>query len=82
MEYESEWEEEEERARVRTPATAVDTWREMEERGVQWVFMGSPGAKRHLYATRLAEILEVPYISMGTLVRQELDPTSSLYIKV
>ncbi|KAJ6808574.1 putative adenylate kinase 7, mitochondrial [Iris pallida] len=82
--YDSEWEEEEERerGRRRTPPTAKDMWREMEGRGVQWVFMGRPGAQKHAHATRLAELLEVPYISMGTLVRQELDPTSSLYMKI
>ena len=82
--YESDWEQEGDEVldRKSTARLATNAWGEMEGRGVQWVFMGSPGAKKHLYANRLAELLEVPYISMGTLVRQELDPTSSLYIKV
>lgn len=49
------------------------------DRGVQWVVMGYPGAQRHVYAERLSRLLEVPHISMGSLVRQELNPRSSLY---
>lgn len=52
------------------------------ERGVQWVFIGNPTAKKHLYAERLSKLLEVPHISMGSLVRQELNPRSSLYKQV
>ncbi|XP_059669991.1 probable adenylate kinase 7, mitochondrial [Cornus florida] len=51
-------------------------------RGVQWVIMGDPLAKKHFYAERLSKLLEVPYISMGTLVRQELHPLSSLYKQI
>ncbi|KAJ4807780.1 adenylate kinase [Rhynchospora pubera] len=51
-------------------------------RGVQWVFMGTPGVQKRLYAARMAHLLDVPYISMGTLVRQELHPTSSIYLKI
>ncbi|CAN1321716.1 Probable adenylate kinase 7, mitochondrial [Linum perenne] len=49
------------------------------ERGVQWVLIGDPGAKKHLYAERLSKVLQVPHISMGNLLRQELSPRSSLY---
>ncbi|KAJ4959789.1 hypothetical protein NE237_019699 [Protea cynaroides] len=52
------------------------------DRGVQWVFMGSPGAKKHVYAEKLSKLLRVPHISMGTLVRQELSPRSSLYKQI
>ncbi|KAI8002303.1 hypothetical protein LOK49_LG08G00791 [Camellia lanceoleosa] len=48
-------------------------------RGVQWVIMGDPLAKKQVYAERLSKLLRVPYISMGSLVRQELHPQSSLY---
>ncbi|EYU44871.1 hypothetical protein ABFS82_08G000800 [Erythranthe guttata] len=51
-------------------------------RGVQWVIMGDPMARRHLYAQRLADLLHVPHISMGSLVRQELNPDSPLYKKI
>lgn len=52
------------------------------ERGVQWVIIGDPMAKRHVYAERLSKLLGVPHISMGTLVRQELHPHSSLYKQI
>lgn len=52
------------------------------ERGVHWVIMGDPMAKRHVYAERLSKLLDVPHISMGTLVRQELHPHSSIYKQV
>lgn len=52
------------------------------ERGVQWVVMGAPGAWRHIFAERLSSLLEVSHISMGSLVRQQLSPTSSLYKQI
>lgn len=57
-------------------------WGWVPERGVQWVLMGDRGIKRHVYGERLSKLLEVPHISMGTLVRQELHPRSSLYKQV
>ncbi|PHT61248.1 putative adenylate kinase 7, mitochondrial [Capsicum annuum] len=51
-------------------------------RGVQWVIMGDPMAKRHVYAQWLAKLLDVPHISMGSLVRQELHPRSTLYKQI
>lgn len=48
-------------------------------RGVQWVLIGDPGVQKHVYAARLSRLLQVPHISMGSLVRQELNPRSSLY---
>lgn len=58
-----------------------DGW-ETPGRGVQWVIMGDPLARRHVYAHGLAKLLHVPHISMGSLVRQELNPNSPLYKKV
>jgi hypothetical protein len=80
----SEWEEEEaRRQRARASAPAAESCPAGGgPRGVQWVVMGRPGPQKHAHAARLAEVLAVPYISMGTLVRQELSPTSSLYKKV
>ncbi|XP_027352021.1 probable adenylate kinase 7, mitochondrial [Abrus precatorius] len=52
------------------------------ERGVQWVMIGEPGAKRHLFAQRLSKLLEVPHISMATLLSQDLNPRSSLYQQI
>ncbi|CAN4101879.1 unnamed protein product [Withania somnifera] len=51
-------------------------------RGVQWVIMGDPMAHRHVYAQWLSKLLDVPHISMGSLVRQELHPRSSIYKKI
>lgn len=83
--YDSEWDDDD-RFSHRTPPipplAAADIWGKMKESGVQWVFMGSPSSQKRDYATRIAELLEVPYISMGTLVRQELHPHSSIYMKV
>lgn len=55
-----------------------DGW-ETPGRGVQWVIMGDPLVRRHVYAQRLSKLLHVPHISMGSLVRQELNPNSPLY---
>ncbi|AQK43201.1 hypothetical protein ZEAMMB73_Zm00001d025204 [Zea mays] len=44
--------------------------------------MGRPGPQKHAHIARLAEVLAVPYISMGALLRQELNPASQLYRKV
>ncbi|KAL2461920.1 adenylate kinase [Abeliophyllum distichum] len=46
--------------------------------GVQWVIIGDPVARQHVYAERLSKLLDVAHISMGTLIRQELHPHSSL----
>ncbi|KAH7518835.1 hypothetical protein FEM48_Zijuj09G0213500 [Ziziphus jujuba var. spinosa] len=62
------------------PMVGTDGW--VPERGVQWVLMGDRGAKKHVYAERLSKLLEVPHISMGSLVRQELNPRSSLYKQI
>ncbi|KDP46307.1 hypothetical protein JCGZ_10147 [Jatropha curcas] len=51
-------------------------------RGVQWVLIGDPGAKKHVYAEKLSKLLQVPHISMGTLLRQELNPSSSVYKQI
>lgn len=51
-------------------------------RGVQWVIMGDPTVRRHVYAARLAKLLDVPHISVRSLVKQDLSPNSSLYKKI
>lgn len=51
-------------------------------RGVQWVIVGEPGARKHVYAEWLSKLLDMPHISMGSLVRQELNPNSFLYKQV
>lgn len=64
------------------PSAMADTEGWEPERGVQWVMIGEPGAKRRVFAERLSKLLEVPHISMGSLVRQELTPRSALYQQV
>ncbi|KAL2505345.1 putative adenylate kinase 7 [Abeliophyllum distichum] len=55
---------------------------DMVGRGAQWVIIGDPMARGHMYAERLSKVLDVPHISMGNLVRQELHPRSSLYKQI
>lgn len=43
-----------------------------DSRHVQWVFLGCPGVGKGTYATRLSNLLGVPHISTGDLVRHEL----------
>ncbi|XP_065878836.1 probable adenylate kinase 7, mitochondrial [Euphorbia lathyris] len=51
-------------------------------RGVQWVLIGDPSAKKHVYAEKLSKLVGVPHISMGALLRQEISPRSSLYKQI
>ncbi|XP_051140667.1 probable adenylate kinase 7, mitochondrial [Andrographis paniculata] len=67
--------------RCRGSLEESDSWGK-EERGVQWVIIGDPRVKRYVYANRLAKLLAVPHISMTSLVRQELNPNSTLYKKI
>ncbi|XWS40605.1 hypothetical protein CRYUN_Cryun17cG0010200 [Craigia yunnanensis] len=83
LDYDYEYYEYEQAHRDRRPAQLkVDVDGLAPERGVQWVLIGEPGVKRHAYAERLSKLLEVPHISMGTLVRQELNLHSSLYKQI
>uniref|UniRef100_A0A0C9RR25 adenylate kinase n=1 Tax=Wollemia nobilis TaxID=56998 RepID=A0A0C9RR25_9CONI len=59
-------------------AAAEEADGHMVGRGVQWVFIGSPGVYKSAYAAKLANILNVPHISMGSLVREELRMQSTL----
>lgn len=69
---------------LRGSATApmVDSEGSAPSRGVQWVFIGNPGAKKHVYAGKLSKLLQVPHISIASLVRQDLHPRSSLYEQI
>ncbi|KAL6857179.1 hypothetical protein ACP4OV_018561 [Aristida adscensionis] len=84
--YWTDWEDDDEaaaaRARAAQPAAESLPGGGGGPRGVQWVVMGRPGPQKHAHAARLAEVLAVPYISMGTLLRQELTPASDLYRKI
>ncbi|XP_077229099.1 P-loop containing nucleoside triphosphate hydrolases superfamily protein isoform X1 [Tasmannia lanceolata] len=84
LQYDYEEEEDEYsvyRDRLRMERMA-DSYGSMAGRGVHWVVIGNPSVEKHVYAGRLSKLLEVPHISMGTLVRQELNPRSSLYKQI
>ncbi|KAF2936460.1 hypothetical protein DAI22_04g304100 [Oryza sativa Japonica Group] len=46
--------------------------REEDGRRVQWVFLGCPGVGKGTYASRLSQMLRVPHIATGDLVRDAL----------
>ena len=39
---------------------------------VNWVFLGAPGVGKGTYATRFAKMMQIPHISAGDLVRDEI----------
>jgi adenylate kinase len=51
-------------------------------RSVQWVFLGCPGVGKGTYASRLSNLLGIPHIATGDLVRDELASSGSLSKKV
>ncbi|KAG4912442.1 hypothetical protein AAZX31_19G079000 [Glycine max] len=77
-----DYDDEEEMEEERAPRGALDAQGCAPENGVQWVMIGEPGAKRHQFAQRLSKLLEVPHISMATLLSQDLNPRSSLYQQI
>uniref|UniRef100_A0A2N9GHY9 adenylate kinase n=1 Tax=Fagus sylvatica TaxID=28930 RepID=A0A2N9GHY9_FAGSY len=82
LQYDYSEDEVEEEERMPRGMAETEGWDWVPGRGVQWVLMGDRGIKRHVYGERLSKLLEVPHISMGTLVRQELHPRSSLYKQI
>ncbi|KAJ0744568.1 putative adenylate kinase [Helianthus annuus] len=44
----------------------------------QWVFLGCPGVGKGTYASRLSNLLGVPHIATGDLVREELSSSRPL----
>lgn len=42
------------------------------DKNVQWVFLGCPGVGKGTYASRLCNLMGVPHIATGDLVRDEL----------
>ncbi|KAJ0101065.1 hypothetical protein Patl1_06200 [Pistacia atlantica] len=48
------------------------------DRNVQWVFLGCPGVGKGTYASRLSNMLGVPHIATGDLVRDELASSGPL----
>ncbi|KAF3321109.1 adenylate kinase [Carex littledalei] len=53
-----------------------------EDRNVQWVFLGCPGVGKGTYASRLSQLLGVPHIATGDLVREELASSGPLSLKL
>ncbi|KAG6484251.1 hypothetical protein ZIOFF_061046 [Zingiber officinale] len=54
------------------------TPRRREDRNVQWVFLGCPGVGKGTFASRLSQLLGVPHIATGDLVREELASSGPL----
>ncbi|WCJ19425.1 Adenylate kinase [Euphorbia peplus] len=52
--------------------------RDSKDRNVQWVFLGCPGVGKGTYASRLSNLLGVPHIATGDLVRDELSSSGPL----
>ncbi|XP_044461381.1 probable adenylate kinase 1, chloroplastic isoform X2 [Mangifera indica] len=48
------------------------------DRNVKWVFLGCPGVGKGTYASRLSNLLGVPHIATGDLVRDELASSGPL----
>ncbi|KGN54193.1 adenylate kinase 1, chloroplastic [Cucumis sativus] len=48
------------------------------DRNVQWVFLGCPGVGKGTYASRLCNLLGIPHIATGDLVREELASSTPL----
>lgn len=56
--------------------------RDPKARNVQWVFLGCPGVGKGTYASRLSNLLGVPHISTGDLLRDELSSQGPLSSEV
>ncbi|GMY14670.1 adenylate kinase 1, chloroplastic [Fagus crenata] len=54
------------------------TRKDPKDRNVQWVFLGCPGVGKGTYASRLCNLLGVPHIATGDLVREELASSGPL----
>lgn len=52
--------------------------RDPKDRNVQWVFLGCPGVGKGTYASRLSQLLGVPHIATGDLVREELNSSGPI----
>ncbi|XWS07877.1 hypothetical protein CRYUN_Cryun41cG0030300 [Craigia yunnanensis] len=60
------------------PAVLGTLKREPKGRNVQWVFLGCSGVGKGTYASRLSNLLGVPHIATGDLVRDELASSGPL----
>ncbi|XP_058770487.1 probable adenylate kinase 1, chloroplastic [Vicia villosa] len=63
----------------RAPLPLVPTRGEdQKNRHVRWVFLGCPGVGKGTYASRLSNLIGVPHIATGDLVREELASSGPL----
>ncbi|KAK1266330.1 hypothetical protein QJS04_geneDACA016677 [Acorus gramineus] len=68
-----EWSDEEEETVPARTGPVPDRAGSREWRGVQWVFMGTPGAQKHVYASRLSKLLEIANaVTEGKLVPEDI----------
>jgi hypothetical protein len=51
-------------------------------RRVRWVFLGCPGVGKGTYASRLSQLLDVPHVATGDLVRDALASPGPLSTQV
>ncbi|KAK7355701.1 hypothetical protein VNO80_14961 [Phaseolus coccineus] len=71
-------------SQVNAPTHAAASFRRgprsdiLSKRCVQWVFLGCPGVGKGTYASRLSNLLGVPHIATGDLVRDELASSGPL----
>ncbi|PKA59427.1 putative adenylate kinase 1, chloroplastic [Apostasia shenzhenica] len=63
---------------ARAGASVLVVRRDPAERNIQWVFLGCPGVGKGTYASRLSQLLGVPHIATGDLVREELSSSDPL----
>lgn len=80
--YDYEVNESSERANRIMATPLTDTEGSCPLKRVHWVFIGSPSAKKHIYAEMLSKVLDVPHITISSLVRQDLSPRSFLYQRI
>ncbi|XXG71970.1 hypothetical protein AAC387_Pa07g1179 [Persea americana] len=63
---------------LRFPANSLSQLPKSKGRSVQWVFLGCPGVGKGTYASRLSQLLGVPHIATGDLVRHQLSSSSPI----
>ncbi|CAL0321369.1 unnamed protein product [Lupinus luteus] len=51
---------------------------DLKNKHVQWVFLGCPGVGKGTYASRLSNLIGVPHIATGDLLREQLASSTSL----
>lgn len=65
-------------SRLLTSNKAGILQRASNEKNIHWVFLGCPGVGKGTYASRLSNLIGVPHIATGDLVREEAASSSPL----